>query len=146
MRFYGIFLICIFSIGCAALLTEQTYVRIDTPVTISHTGDGVAYTFSEKQLVRKIRILGEGTVRNIGVWGAKPVKDFIVGKDKYWWILIKEIKEKSVFPIDIEIPIASPTEAILITKTYAVKASYKGRIPIGQIDAVEFYTTVSKDQ
>ena len=146
MRFYGIFLMCIFGIGCATLLTEQTYVRIDTPVTISYTRDGVAYTFSEKKSVRKIRILGEGTVRNIGIWGAKPAKDLYTGQEKYRWILIKEIKKKSVLPIDIEIPIAAPTETILISKTFAVKASFKGRVPAGRIDTVEFYTTMSKDQ
>ena len=137
---------CIFSIGCAALFTEQTYVRIDTPVTISYTSDGIAYTFSEKTLVRKIRILGEGTVRNIGVWGAKPAKDYYTGQDKYRWTLLKEIKEKIVLPIDIKIPIGSPTEAILISKTFAVKASFKGRVPTGRIDTVEFYTTMTKDQ
>ena len=146
MRFYGLFLICIFGIGCATLLTEQTYVRIDTPVTMSNTRDGVAYTFSEKILVRKIRILGEGTVRNIGIWGAKPVKDLFDGQVKYRWILIKEIKEKMVLPIDIKIPIASPTEVIQITKSSATKSSYKGRVSVGRIDTVKFYTTVSKDQ
>ena len=146
MRFYGIFLICIFGIGCATLLTEQTYVRIDTPVTMSYTRDGVAYIFPEKKLVRKIRILGEGEVRHIGVWGAKLVKDMFDGQDKYRWILIKEIKKKLILPIDIEIPIAPPTEAIQITKMLTAKSSYKGRVPIGRVDAVEFYTTVSKDQ
>ena len=146
MRCYVIFLLCIFSIGCATLLTEQTYVRIDTPVSISYTRDGVAYTFSKKILVRKIRILGEGTVQKIGVWAANPIKDYFTGQDKYQWKLLKEIKKKSVFPIDIEIPIASPTEAILISKTIAVKASFKGRVASGRIDTVEFYTTMSKEQ
>ena len=146
MRYYVNFLLCIFGIGCATLLTEQTYVRIDTPVSISHTSDGVVYTFSKKILARKIRILGEGTVRNIGIWGAKPAKDYFTGQDKYRWTLLKEIKKKSVLPIDIEIPLASPTEAILISNTFAVKASYKGRVSTGRIDTVEFYTTMSKNQ
>jgi len=146
MRFYGILLVCIFGIGCATLLTEQTYVRIDTPVTISNTREGVAYTFPEKKLVRKIRILGEGAIQNIGIWGAKPAKDMFDGQIKYRWILIKEIKEKMVLPIDIKIPIASPTEVIQITKSSATKSSYKGRVSVGRIDTVEFYTTVSKDQ
>lgn len=144
MRFYGIFLICIFGIGCATLLTEQTYVRIDTP-TMRNTRDGGVYTFGEKKLVRKIRILGEGTVQNIGIWGAKPTKD-LFGQDKYRWILIKEIKKKLVLPIDIKIPIASPTEAILITRTRAAVPSYKGYVSTGQIDTIEFYTTGSKGQ
>ena len=146
MRFYVIFLICIFGIGCATLLTEQTYVRIDTPVTISNTRDGIAYTFPEKKLVRKIRILGEGAIQNIGIWGAKPAKDMFDGQYKYRWILIKEIKKKMALPIDIKIPIAPPTEVIQITTTHTAKSSYKGRVPIGQIEDVEFYTTVSKDQ
>ena len=32
-RLYAILLIGIFSIGCAALMTEQTYVQVDAPVT-----------------------------------------------------------------------------------------------------------------
>ena len=137
MKLYGIFLISIFMIGCAVLLTEQSYVRIDTPVRINKTSTRVECTFPEKKLVQKIRILGEGTIQNVGVW--------IPGEGR--WILIKEIKKKLVLPLDIKIHIAPPTDVILITRTRPVLPSEKGlTIGGGQINTVEFYTTLSKGQ
>ena len=67
-RLYRILLICVFSIGCAALMTEQTYVRVEAPVTEKFIPTGLVYAIPEPKEIRKIIILGEGTVENIDIY------------------------------------------------------------------------------
>ncbi len=132
MRFYGIFLICIFVSGCAALLTEQSYVRIEAPVTKEYFFDAAGrrypvYTLPEKQDIRKIRILGEGKMINTKIYVARESKAFSM------WKIVKRINNRTDFPIDI----------MLSAYTDSVRISGKVQ---GYIYTVEFYTLVSKDQ
>ena len=132
MRFYGIFLICIFVSGCAALLTEQSYVRIEAPVTKEYFFDAAGreypvYTLPEKQDIRKIRILGEGKMINAEIYVARESKAFSM------WKIVKRINNRTDFPIDI----------MLSAYTDGVRISGKVQ---GYINTVEFYTLVSKDQ
>ncbi len=137
MRYYGIFLICALVIGCTALLTEQTYVRIDAPVTITKTPHGVVYAFPEKKLIRKIRIVGEGTLQNVRL----GVRD-----DASNWVRVKTMKQRFALPIEIPITWALPTDAVRIQRTKAAIPTKKGWASRGQINTVEFYTTVSGGQ
>ncbi|MDE0636335.1 MAG: hypothetical protein OXI43_10860 [Candidatus Poribacteria bacterium] len=154
MRFYVIFLICIFGIGCRALLTQHTfmddhtYVRIDAPVTVTkYGGDVTVYAIPEKEFVRKIRILGEGEVRNIEIWAQD---------DKHGRRRLKTIHKTTplILPIEIfmhHLPLTFKTDAIRIVKrkstgTTVFTPDHAEQIPKGKIDTVEFYTTVSKDQ
>lgn len=155
IRFYGIFLICIFAIGCRSLLTqhtrsllvqhtftdEHTYIRIDAPVTVTHTSDGTVYALPKREFVQKIRILGEGAVSNIEIWARDSKSD---------WKPLKVIHRKSasplILPIEIfmhrhHLPLTFKTDAIRI-----VERIYHAEVPNGKIDTVEFYTTVSKNQ
>ena len=151
MRFYGIFLICIFVIGCSTLLTQQTlmnedtYFRIDAPVTVINTRDGVVYAIPERKFVRKIRILGEGAVQSIEIWARD---------DRHNWRPVKVIHRRSasplILPIEIfmdHLPLTFKTDAIRIEeRTRAIVIDQAKQIRNGKIDAVEFYTTVSKGQ
>lgn len=137
MRFYGIFLICLFAIGCTALMTEQTYVRVDAPVTVTKTRKGTVYAIPEKKLVRKIRILGEGTLKNIEIW---------VQDDAYNWKSVKKIKRQLLLPADIKIPMAltSATDAVrILQRTLVLMKGGQGHS--GQIHTVEFYTVSSEN-
>lgn len=145
MRFYAIFLICIFAIGCRSLLTQHTfinehaYVRIDAPVTVTYTSNGVVYALPKREFVQKIRILGEGTVSNIEIW---------VQGNRSDWRPLKVIQRKSASPLILpteifmhHLPLTFKTDAIRI-----VERIHHAKVPNGKIDTVEFYTTVSKDQ
>ena len=149
MRFCGIFLICIFVIGCRPLLTqhtfmdEHTYVRIDAPVTVTHTSDGILFVLPKREFVRKIRILGEGAVQNMEIW-ARGSK----------WRPVRVINRNSasplILPIEIffhHLPLTFKIDAIrILDKTSIVALDQPDRFPKSQIDTVEFYTIGSKDQ
>ena len=154
MRFYGICLICIFGIGCRALMTqhtfmdEHTYVRIDAPVTVTKYVDGeTVYAIPEKEFVRKIRILGEGAVQNIEIWARD---------DRRGWVPVRTILRRQsselILPIEIfmhHLPLTFKTDAIRIVERKITKTIFTDQtrqIPKGKIDTVEFWTTVSKDQ
>ena len=151
MRFYGIVLICIFAVGCRTLLTQQTlmdehtYVRIDAPIAVTYTSDGVVYTLPERKFVRKIRILGEGTVQNIEIWARD---------DRHNWKPVRVIHRRTASPLTLPIeifmhhfPLTFKTDAIrIVQRTSAVVLYQAEQVPNGKIDTVEFYTTVSKDQ
>lgn len=156
MRFYGIFLICIFGIGCRALLTQQTlmnertYVRINAPVTVTkYGGDETVYVIPEKEFVRKIRILGEGEVRGIEIWARDDNREFDGG-----WRPLKVIHRATprILPIEIlmhHLPVTFKTDTIRIvdrksTGTIRVLDQAE-QVPKGKIDTVEFWTTVSKN-
>lgn len=155
MRFYGIFLICIFVIGCRTLLTQQTlinehtYVRIDAPTTVTNTRDGIVYAIPERKFVRKIRILGEGAVHSIEIWARDNEREYDGG-----WRPLKVINRKSAsplaFPIEIfmdHLPLTFKTDAIrIVERKRTTVLDQAEQIPKGKIDTVEFYTTVSKEQ
>ena len=126
-RFYGILLICVFSIGCAALTTEQTYVRVDAPVTEKFIASGLVYSIPEQKEIRKIIILGEGMVKNIDIYARDG---------EFNWKVVKRIKDKVSFPIEIT----------MVANTDAVRIIQKTLTGEGQIHTVEFYTVASGNQ
>ena len=123
-RLYGILLICTLSIGCAALMTEQAYVRVDAPVSEKFIFSGVVYSIPEPKEIRKIIILGEGKVQNIDIYARDG---------EFNWKEIKKIKDIVTFPL--EITMVANTDAIRI-----IQKSVTGK---GQIRTVEFYTVTS---
>ena len=126
-RLYGILLICVLLIGCAALITEQTYLRVDAPVTEKFIFSGVVYSIPESKEIRKIIILGEGKVQNIDIYARDG---------EFNWKEIKKIKDTVTFPL--EITMVANTDAIRI-----IQKSVTGK---GQIHTVEFYTLTSENQ
>lgn len=126
-KFHGILLICAFTIGCAALITEQTYLLIDAPVKEEFIASGLVYSIPEKKEVRKIRILGEGIVENI---------DIYTRDGEFNWKEVKRIKNRVTFPI--EITLVAHTDTIRI-----LQRTVTGK---GQIHTIEFYTIVSENQ
>ena len=126
-RLYGILLICAFSIGCAALMTEQTYVRVEAPVTEKFIPTGLVYSIPEPKEIRKIIILGEGTVENIDIYARDG---------EFNWKVVKRIKNKVTFPI----------ETTMVANTNAIRILQKSVTGKGQIHTVEFYTVTSENQ
>ena len=124
-RFYGMLLIYVLSIGCAALMTEQTYVHVDAPVTEKFIFSGVVYSIPEPKEIRKIILLGEGKVQNIDIYARDG---------EFNWKEIKKIKDTVTFPL--EITMVANTDAIRI-----IQKSVTGK---GQIHTVEFYTLKSE--
>ena len=140
MRFYGLFLICIFVIGCSALLTQHTfiderYVRIDVPVTVTDMSDGIVCAIPEREFVRKIRILGEGEVKNIEVWARG---------DKDSWKRVGLINRRSASPLVLPIEI-NMHHLPLTFKIDTIRIVEKVGNTV-QFQTVEFYKTVPKDQ
>lgn len=126
-RLYGILLMCALSIGCTALITEQTYLRVEAPVTEKFIPTGLVYSIPEPQEIRKVIILGEGTVENI---------DIYVRDGEFNWKIVKRIKNKATFPIEIT----------MVANTNAVRILQKSLTGKGQIHTVEFYTVTSGNQ
>ena len=126
-KFHGVLLICVLFIGCAALTTEQKYLLVDAPVTEKFIASGLVYSIPEKKEVRKIRILGEGTVQNIDIYARDG---------EYNWKEAKRIKNRVTFPIEIT----------LVANTDAVRILQRTVTGTGRIHTVEFYTVVSGDQ
>ena len=126
-RLYGILLIRVLSIGCAALMTEQTYVRVEAPVTEKFIPTGLVYSIPEPKEIRKIIILGEGTVENIDIYARDG---------EFNWKVVKRIKNKVTFPI----------ETTMVANTDAVRILQKSVTGKGQIHTVEFYTVTSENQ
>ncbi len=126
-RLYGILLICVFSIGCAALMTEQTYIRVDAPVTEKFIASGLVYSIPEPKEIRKIIILGEGTVHNIDIYARDG---------QFNWKEIKRFKDNVSFPLEIT----------MVANTDAIRISQRALTGKGQIRTVEFYTVSSEAQ
>ena len=126
-RLYGILLICALSIGCAALMTEQTYVRVDAPVTEKFIASGLVYSIPEPKEIRKIIILGEGTVHNIDIYARDG---------QFNWKEIKRFKDNVSFPLEIT----------MVANTDAIRISQRALTGKGQIRTVEFYTVSSEAQ
>jgi len=115
------------NIGCAALFTEQEYIPIDEEVKRRQTFYGLEFSISEKKDVRKIVILGTGTIQNIEIYAR-------VAKNN--WKQIKKIKKAITLPF--EISAVAHADAIRI-----IQKSTTGR---GNIDTVKFYTTADKNK
>ena len=126
-RLCGLLLICALSIGCAALMTEQTYLRVDAPVTEKFIASGLVYSIPEPKEIRKIIILGEGTVENIDIYAQEG---------EFNWKVVKRIKNRVTFPLEIT----------MVANTDAVRILQKSVTGKGQIHTVEFYTVVLEDQ
>lgn len=126
-RLYGILLICALSIGCAALMTEQTYVRVNAPVTEKFIASGLVYSIPEPKEIRKIIILGEGTVHNIDIYARDG---------QFNWKEIKRFKDNVSFPLEIT----------MVANTDAIRISQRALTGKGQIRTVEFYTVSSEAQ
>ena len=126
-RLYGILLICALSIGCAALMTEQTYVRVEAPVTEKFIATGLVYSIPEPKEIRKIIILGEGTVHNIDVYARDGA---------FNWKEIKRFKDNVSFPLEIT----------MVANTDAIRISQRALTGKGQIRTVEFYTVSSENR
>lgn len=125
-RLYGILLICVLLIGCAALITEQTYLRVDAPVTEKFIFSGVVYSIPEPKEIRKIIILGEGKVQNIDIYARDG---------EFNWKEIKKIKDTVTFPLEI----------MMVANTDAIRIIQKSVTGKGLIHTVEFYTVTSEN-
>lgn len=131
------------SLGCAnlteTLFTEEKYVLIDVPVAEKYVDVrgryGTAYTIPEKKPIRKIRIFAEGRVTGLRIYVHR--QDGTFGD----WKLVKDIKQKVTFPIDVSM--VAYTDTVAILKTRAVVAAPEGWKISGEIHKVEFYTVSS---
>jgi hypothetical protein len=112
-------------VGCAALLTEQTYVLIDRDVEEKATFHGAIYSLPESANVRKIVLLGSGKIRNIEI----HVRD-----KRNRWKPAKKVPGGIQFPY--EIPLIAKTDAIKIIKHAMTGA--------GRIETIRFYTVADK--
>ena len=126
-RFCGMLLICALSIGCAALTAEQTYVRVEAPIKEKFIFSGRVYSIPETKEIRKIIILGEGMVQNIDIYARDG---------EFNWKVVKRIKDKVSFPIEIT----------MVANTDAVRILQKSVTGQGQIHTVEFYTVAPGNQ
>ena len=126
-RLYGILLICVLSSGCTALMTEQTYVRVDDPIKEKFIFSGRVYSIPETKEIRKIVILGEGMVQNIDIYARDG---------EFGWKVVKRIKDRVSFPIEIT----------MVANTDAVRIIQKTLTGKGQIHTVEFYTVAPGSQ
>ena len=130
---------CLSLSSCATLFTAQNFVLIDERVTedfISRgPGKGTIYSIPEKRWIRKIRILGEGKVKDIEIY-VRVDKNAV-------WERVKQIKRKVDFPL--EFSLAAHTDAVRITSTGKALLSSRNFPKGGWIQTVEFYTVTSGD-
>ena len=126
-RFNAYLIVSVFSIGCASLLTAQEYVLIDEKPKETFIPSGVVFSISEKKAIRKIVILGAGTVRNLDIYAHNAEDN---------WKLVKKIKAAVTFPIEIRMVVHADAIRIL-------QKTVTGR---GSIDTVEFYTLEATSQ
>ncbi|MCG9126379.1 hypothetical protein JT359_02145 [Candidatus Poribacteria bacterium] len=124
-----ILLLCLglFFTGCATLFQEQEYVLIDRPVDKDYTYYYDVFTLPEIAKIRKIRLIGEGKLRNIEI----HVRDA-----KHRWKLKKKIHRINQLPLDI--PLTVDTDAIKVKKAYTTV--------FGEIKTIQFFTVVDKGE
>ena len=122
-----ILLFCFLLGGCATLLQEQEYVLIDRPVIKDHTYYHDIFSLPEIAKIRKIRLIGEGKLRNIEI----HVRDA-----KQRWQLKQKIHQINQLPFDISL--AVDTDAIKIKKIPTTV--------FGEIETIQFFTVVDKDE
>ena len=119
-----LFIAFLLTAGCTAIFTEQKYVLIDEEVKETFLPSGMLFSISEKRDIRKLVILGEGTIRNIDIY-ARTAQDN--------WKLIKKTKKPVTFPFEIH----------TIVHTDAIRILQKTVTGKGHIDTVQFYTMYS---
>ena len=124
-RYLLFILVCLSQMGCAALLTEQTYVLIDREVEERAVFHGAIYSLPERANIRKIVLLGSGKIRNIEIY---------VRNKRNRWEPSKKVPGGIQFPF--EIPLIAKTDAIKIIKNAMTGA--------GRIETVQFYTVADK--
>ena len=108
-------------------MTEQRYVRVDAPVTEKFIASGLIYSIPEPKEIRKIIILGEGTVHNIDIYARDS---------EFNWKVVKRFKDDVSFPLEIT----------MVANTDAIRILQKSLTGKGQIHTVEFYTVTSETQ
>ena len=114
-------------VGCATLFQEQEYILIDRPVDKDYTYYYDIFSLPEIAKIRKIRLIGEGKLRNIEI----HVRDA-----KQEWQPKKKIHQINQFPVDI--PLVVDTDAIKIKKYYTTV--------FGEIKTIQFFTVVDADK
>ncbi|RKU31551.1 hypothetical protein C6497_01770 [Candidatus Poribacteria bacterium] len=107
--------------GCATLLQEQEYVLIDRPVINDHTYYYDIFSLPEIAKIRKIRLIGEGKLRNIEIY----VRD-----TKQRWQLKQKIHQINQLPFDI--PLVVNTDAVKVKKFHTTV--------FGEIETIQFFT------
>lgn len=120
-KFVLLLSLSLYLIGCTTLFHEHEYVLIDRPVDKDHTYYYDIFSLPEKAKIRKIRLIGEGKLRNIEI----HVRDA-----KQRWQPKKKINQINQFPLDI--PLAVDTDAIKIKKYYTTV--------FGEIKTIQFFT------
>lgn len=125
MKVHVCLIICLLNVSCAAFFTEQEYIPIDEVVKRKQIFYGLEFYIPEKKDIRKIAILGTGTIQNIEIYARVAEND---------WKQIKKIKKA----------IALPTEIYAVVHADAVRILQKTTIGRGRIDTVKFYTTANK--
>ena len=126
-KFYPILLLCVLSIGCATLLTEQKYIPIEAVVDEKYVPSGIIFSIPFKSDIRKIVITGEGVVHNI---------DIYVRDSEFNWKMVKSIKKRIGFPIEIQL--AAYTDAVRI-----LQKTVRGK---GRLHTVKFYTLANLNE
>ncbi len=118
-------MLCLFSIGCATLLTEQEYALINEPVKEEIIFSGVVFSIPKKHNIGKVVILGSGTIQNFDIHARDEEND---------WKLVKQIKKAVTFPIEVHTRVHAD----------AIRIWQKTTTGKGHIDTVQFYTIVDK--
>ena len=118
---------CFSMVGCATLFQEQEYVLIDRPVNKDYTYYYDVFSLPEIAKIRKIRLIGEGKLRNIEI----HVRDA-----KQRWQPKKKIHRINQLPLDI--PLVVDTDAIKVIKFPTTV--------FGEIKTIQFFTVVDKDK
>ena len=126
-KFILLLYLCLFLIGCATLFQEQKYVLIDRPVDKDYTYYYDIFSLPEIAKIRKIRLIGEGKLRNIEI----HVRDA-----KQRWQPKKKIHRINQLPLDI--PLVVDTDAIKVIKFPTTV--------FGEIKTIQFFTVIDKDE
>ena len=114
-------------VGCATLFQEQEYILIDRPVDKDYTYYYDIFSLPERAKIRKIRLIGEGKLRNIEI----HVRDA-----KQRWQPKKKIHRINQLPLDI--PLVVDTDAIKVIKFPTTV--------FGEIKTIQFFTVIDKDE
>jgi hypothetical protein len=122
-----LFIGCLLVTSCATFLSEQQYIQVDEEVTETFLPSGLMYSIPEKKDIRKIVILGEGTVTNVDIYARNSEDN---------WKQIKKIKKTVGFPIEINV----------VLKADAVRIMQKRIRGMGRINTVQFYALAEEQQ
>ncbi len=122
-----LFIGCLLVTSCATFLSEQQYIQVDEEVTETFLPSGLMYSIPKKKDIRKIVILGEGTVTNVDIYARNSEDN---------WKQIKKIKKTVGFPIEINV----------VLKADAVRIMQKRIRGMGRINTVQFYALAEEQQ